>query len=88
MLVLVDHAADRGRIEAGEGAVHHHLRYSDLATHRFAAGLEVNRLRKAFLGFGTALLIEKAKPFGRGLGALVVPIDFALGSNALASFRS
>ena len=85
VLVLIDHAAHRVRIEAGEGAVHHHLRHRDLAAHGFAAGLEIDRFGEAFLRFGARLLVEQAEPLGRRLGALVVGIDFALGGDALAA---
>src|SRR5207237_4100220 len=47
VLVLVDHAAHRIRIFAGEGAVQHHLRHRDLAAYGFAAGLEIDRLSTA-----------------------------------------
>ena len=52
MLVLVNHAAHRVRIEAGEGAVHYDLGDRDLATHGFAAGFEIDRFGEAFFGFG------------------------------------
>ena len=85
MLVLVDHAAHRVRIEAGEGAVHHHLRHRDLAAHGFAAGFEINRFGEALLGFGARLLVEQAEPLGRRLGVLIVGVDLALGGDALAA---
>jgi hypothetical protein len=88
VLVLVDHAANRARVEAGERAVHHHLRYCDLAAHGFAAGFEVNRLGQALLRFGARLLVEQAEALGRRLGPLIVGVDFALGGNALAAIAS
>ena len=86
MLVLIDHAAHGVRIEAGEGAVHHHLRHRDLAAHGFAAGLEIDGFGKALLGLGARLLVEQAEPLGRRLFVLVVGIDLALGRDALAAF--
>ena len=85
VLVLVDHAAHRVRIFAGEGAVHHHLRHRDLAAHGFAAGFEIDGFGEAFLRLGARLLVEQAEPLGRRLGALVVGIDFALRRDALAA---
>ena len=84
VLVLVDHAAHRVRIFAGEGAVQHHLRHRDLAAHGLAAGFEIDRFGEALLRFGARLLVEQAEPLGRRLGALVVGIDFALRRDALA----
>ncbi len=84
MLVLVDHAAHRFRIFAGEDAVQHHLRHRDLATHRFAAGFEIDRFRQAFFRLGARLFVEQAETFGRRLGVLVVGIDLALRRDALA----
>ena len=80
VLVLIDHAAHRVRILAGEGAVQHHLRHRDLAAHRFAARFEIDRFGETFFRLGARLLVEQAEPLGRRLGALVVGIDLALGA--------
>ena len=85
VLVLIDHAAHRVRIEAGEGAVQHHLRHRDLAAHRFAAGFEIHRLGETLFVLGARLVVEQAEPLGRRLGALVVGVDLALGGDALAA---
>ena len=84
--VLVDHAADVVRIEAGEHPVHHHLGDRDLAALHLAAGFEIDRLGEALLGLGALLGVE-AEPLGRRLRPLAGAGDLALGGDGLAGAR-
>ena len=61
--VLIDDAADRVGIFAGERAVEHHLGDRHLAAHGLAARFEIDRLGQAFLRLGAALVVE-AEPLG------------------------
>src|SRR5215831_1576357 len=64
--ILVDHAANRVGVIAGEYPVHYHLGDRHLSADRFPPGFEVDRLGKAFLllGAGSA---DEAEAFGRAL---------------------
>src|SRR5262249_46363144 len=82
--VLVDDAADRVGIFAGEHAVEYHLGHRHLAAHGFAAGFEVDRLGQALLRLGAARLVE-AEPLGPGHRPLALAGDFAFGRHRLSS---
>ena len=62
--VLIDHATDIVRIEAGEHAVHDNLRDRDLPGHRLAARLEIDRVGKAAFRLGIRFSV-KVQEFGR-----------------------
>ena len=93
--VLIDHAADVVRIEAGEHPVHHHLGDRDLAALRLAAGFEIDRFGEALLRLGALLGVE-VEPLGRrprplaGAGHLALgarPSRRAAGAAGLARHR-
>src|SRR5262249_37744475 len=85
--VLVDDAAHRVGIFAGEDTVEHYLSDRHLAAYLFAARLEIDRLCQAFLRFATRIFVE-TEQFGWRHRPLVLAGDLAFGGDRLSSARA
>src|SRR5215471_12366435 len=84
--ILVDHAANRVGIIAGEYPVHHHLGDSQLSADGFPTGFEVNRLGKAFLLLGAGRT-DEAKAFGGALRPIFLTRHLAFRRYGLVARR-